>query len=352
MTEVVIAGFGDERSYHAEEHAEYMGRRRLQISARLLSFCTEAKSDTLDKLSQDEFKNTTRRLQKQGKIRHITQATPRQLSRYKRLLQEHHVHVWDIGSALGKQYLGNKADVEALPQILKNTVRVTHELGTQRVRIFNFYPGNKCEKVPEGSPKYREYWQQAVAGSKLISEVFKYEGLVGYLEVEANLFGHNGESLMKFYDAIGAPANIVFYFDGANMVVQENAEVKDLSYPTYEAMIPRLGGLHIKDAVHVDSIPGVAVDEDHKWPFVQVGCGDSRYEDIFRDLIAEKRIREIEQRLDVAGLPRAVGVVLEPHLRMGGQFGGYTGSMYDVALKKLVGLLDKAGIGHQPINFN
>ena len=349
--EVVIAGFGDEYSYHAEEHLKFLGERNIPISIRFFSFSDEARIDALAKHTGSvvEFKKVTGELKGKGIIKHITAATPDELQRYQDLMTKYGVKVWDIGSAVGKQYLG-EADFRAVWwNTLDNTIRVAHEFETPRIRGFTFYPGTAEELKQADAEKFSEllekYSQKASYYFDATGCILGGEDLDIIVEVESNLYGHDGESLHNFKE-MSWLGDILMYFDGANMVVQDHKK-EGLSFHTYNDMEDYLVGLHIKDAKYSEKAKDGAVDEEAAWPFVPVGQGDAQYDEVFKAFA--KKIPDIKTRLRENELPEEVGVVLEPHLLCGGQFGGYTGERYPEAIKALTLMLDNAGIAYQPL---
>ncbi len=342
--EVIIAGFGDEYSYFAEEHLAFLGERSIPISLRFVSFDDDARLGCLDGLTREEFSRRTAALKEAGKIKHVTQLTADELDRYKDMMHQHGVGVWDIGSAVGKQYLGDPAHAEEYQRQQENTIRVAHFFGTPRVRMFNFYPGRKGDLARPGTPQRQEYAQMALGYIQDLADLMRREALAGFLEVETELLGHDGASLMDFWKKVGRD-NIFLYFDGANMVRQDEQR-QGLSLQTYNDMVPGLGGLHIKDAVYSRLEPGQS-REEAPWPHVPVGQGDADYELVLQDF--RERIHSVRSRLEHARLPGYVGVVLEPHLKAPGQFGGFTGSLYQKAVDALVEQLGIAHIGHQDL---
>jgi hypothetical protein len=103
--------------------------------------------------------------------------------------------------------------------------------------------------------------------------------------------------------------------------------------------------MHIKD-YRIDpklTWTGV-VDEERLKNFVPADEGDSGHEAIFRDFRA--LIPSLDKKLKKLGIP-GVFLDLEPHLKGGGQFGGYSGpDGMGVALRALLRVLDYTGIGY------
>ena len=114
---------------------------------------------------------------------------------------------------------------------------------------------------------------------------------------------------------------MVLIFDAANVVVQgySPAEVFD----QYLAMKTGLGWMHIKDYRHPRPAQRAGhINEDTLKHFVPADMGDSGHEAILRDFAAA--IPSLERRLKRRGIP-GVFLDLEPHVKGGGQFGGFSG---------------------------
>ena len=103
--------------------------------------------------------------------------------------------------------------------------------------------------------------------------------------------------------------------------------------------------MHIKDYKIDPALQweGV-VDEERLKNFVPADRGDSAHEAILRDF--RTRIPTLEKELKQKGVP-GVFLDLEPHLKGGGQFGGFSGvDGFGVALRALLNLLDYVGINY------
>ena len=108
-------------------------------------------------------------------------------------------------------------------------------------------------------------------------------------------------------------------------------------------MLPALGWIHIKD-YRLDSTAEKKgyVDEEALSKFVPAGDGDSGYLEILKILATS--YSEIQNRLagrQITGL----FADLEPHLRKGGQFGGFSGADgFGIAARSFVQLCDQAEV--------
>ncbi len=84
--------------------------------------------------------------------------------------------------------------------------------------------------------------------------------------------------------------------------------------------------------------------------FVPADQGDAAYEAILRDF--SRILPALEKRLGRRGIP-GVFLDLEPHLKGGGQFGGFSGpDGMGVALRGLARVLDYVGIDYHLRDFD
>jgi hypothetical protein len=121
-------------------------------------------------------------------------------------------------------------------------------------------------------------------------------------------------------------------------------------------MKPSIGWMHIKDyrdpkaVKNVTKSGGRHVEEDSLKHFVPVELGASGHERILRDFA--ESIPQLQQKLTKRGIPGVV-LDLEPHLKGGGQFGGFSGpDGMGVALRSLCRVLDTVGIDYHLRDFD
>ena len=113
-------------------------------------------------------------------------------------------------------------------------------------------------------------------------------------------------------------------------------------------MKPGLGWIHVKDYKR-PSMASNHVDEESLKAFVPANLGDSGHEAIFRDLISG--YPQLIERLGARGIP-GLFVDLEPHVKGGGQFGGFSGpDGFGVALRGLCKVLDYVGFPYKLRDF-
>jgi sugar phosphate isomerase/epimerase len=279
-----------------------------------------------------------------GTVEHVVDLSDEKLARLKDIHAEYGMSVASIGSRIGKVKLLDVDDgshnkfvpfEEYLETEVARTVHAALALDAKLIRGFSFY--HPAGKDPQ------PYVAQAVEQIGRIADTFAEQGIVYALEVEANLIGQNGRLLAQLSEQLDRP-NLVCIFDGGNLSSQ-NLNWVDV-YREYEAMRDHMGWAHIKD-YKVDSRltwTGV-VDEERLKNFVPANIGDSAHEMILRDL--REHLPAMNQRMQSLGAP-GVFLELEPHLKGGGQFGGFSGpDGMGVAVRALCSVLDYVGIDYQ-----
>ncbi len=279
-----------------------------------------------------------------GEVKHVVDLPEGELSRLRDLQTEYGLSVTSIGARLGKVKLLNQEDgshnkyVEPQAYLdgeVAKTMRAAQALGAKMIRGFSFY--HPKGEAPE------PYLERAVERLSPIVDACRSQGLIYALEVEANLIGQNGRMLARLSEMLNRP-NLVCIFDGGNLSSQNLSPLQ--CFDEYVAMREHLGWIHIKDYAVDPSLEWKGyVDEERLKNFVPANQGDSGHELIFRDL--RKHLPRLNARMQSLGAP-GVFMELEPHLKGGGQFGGFSGpDGLGVALRSLCKLLDYVDIGYQ-----
>ena len=282
-------------------------------------------------------------------IKNAMDLTKSELKQVVKLQAEYGLEVATLGSPIGKVKLldvddetGNKfiPFKKYLAKDVQHACDVANTLGTKLLRGFSFYH-------PKGTEP-DDHVPMVVDQLGQIADKCRAEGVVFGLEVEANLVGQTGKLLAKIHKSVKHD-NIVLIFDGANLVCQ--GMTPDEVFADYLAMKPGLGWIHVKDYRHPSAAQRLKhVDEASLKNFVPSDLGDSGHEAIFRDLAAS--LPKIERKMKKMGAP---GVIfdLEPHVKGGGQFGGFSGpDGFGVALRGLCKLLDYTNIGYHLTDFD
>ncbi|MEM7558123.1 MAG: sugar phosphate isomerase/epimerase family protein [Planctomycetota bacterium] len=282
-------------------------------------------------------------------IKNAMALTKAELKKVVKMQAEYGLQVATVGSPIGKVKLldvddGTSNKFVPFKQYLKKDVQhacdVANTLGTKLLRGFSFY--HPVGTNPE------EHLNQVCDQLGEIADLCKKEGLVFGLEVEANLVGQTGQLLAKIHKKVKHPS-LELIFDGANLVCQ--GMTPDEVFVEYLAMKPGLGWIHVKDYRHSSATQRLQhIDEASLKNFVPSDIGDTGHEAIFRDLISD--LPKIEKRMKKLGAP---GVIfdLEPHVKGGGQFGGFSGpDGFGVALRGLCKTLDYVGIDYHLTDFD
>lgn len=324
--EVVLSGFADESANHKLAVEQFAAFAALGLQYYTIRFIDAG----------------------QG-IKNVMDLTTDEITEIRHLEGEYDLNVSSLGSPIGKVKLldqedGSKNRFVPFKTYLKQDVvracELAHAFETKLIRGFSFYH-------PRGEDP-AAHLPQVVDQLGQIAEACHRSDLTFGLEVEANLVGQNGDLLAEIHRQVNHPA-LVTIFDAGNIVTQgySPAEV----YQQYEKMKPSLGWLHIKDYRHPSPVQRSGhVDEDALRHFVPANLGDSDHERILRDLRGE--LPRLEKMLKPRGIP-GVFLDLEPHVKGGGQFGGFSGpDGMGVALRGLCRLLDYVGIDYHLRDFD
>jgi hypothetical protein len=282
-------------------------------------------------------------------VKNVMDLTKSDITKLRHLEDEYGMNVASIGSPIGKVKLrdiddGTKNRFVPFDQYLKRDVQhaceLAHAFETKLIRGFSFYH-------PKGSEPF-EHMSQAADQLAQIAEACHRSDLTFGVEIEANLVGQTGQLMAELHRRVNHPA-LVTIFDGGNIVSQ--GFTGDEAFAQYAAMKPTVGWIHIKDYKHPQRASRVAhVDEEKLKHFVPADCGDSGHERILGDFAAI--IPSLAERLAKRGIPGVI-LDLEPHLKAGGQFGGFSGpDGIGVALRGLCRVLDRVGIGYHLRDFD
>ena len=271
---------------------------------------------------------------------------PESIDRILDLQAEYGLRVSSLGSPIGKVKLIDVEDgtsnryvpfQEYLKKDVQRACDLANTFGCKLIRGFSFYHPRGTD--PEG------HLSQAIDQLGKIARLCDSHGLTFGLEVEANLIGQTGKLLKKLYDGVADPAMLLI-FDGANLVCQGMST--DQVYEEYMAMKEGMGWLHVKDYQR-PTTRSTHVDEESLKSFVPADQGDSGHEAIFRDV--KRDYSALLAKLSKRGIP-GLFLDLEPHVKGGGQFGGFSGpDGFGVALRGLCRLLDYIGLNYDLRTF-
>lgn len=319
--QVILSGFADEAAHHKTAVEQFAAFAALGLQYYSLRFVDVGHG-----------------------IKNVMELTKSEVTKLRHLEDEYGMNVASIGSPIGKVKLvdepdGTKNQFVPFKKYLAGQVAkacdLAHAFETKLIRGFSFYH-------PKGSDP-RDYLSQAADQLGEIAEVCHRSDLTFGLEVEANLVGQSGTLLAELHRQVNHPA-MVTIFDGGNLISQ--GMTNEQVFHEYQVLKPSLGWMHVKD-YHDLSLEGQVdhVDEDKLKHFVPVDIGDSGYTRILTDF--KEVLPKLERKLKRRGIPGVI-LDLEPHLKGGGQFGGFSGpDGMGVALRSLRRVLDFIGIDYE-----
>ncbi len=321
---VILSGFADEAAAHKLAEPQFAAFAALGLQYYSLRFIDVG----------------------QG-IKNVMQLTTPEIQKIRHLEDDYGLNVTSIGSPIGKVKLvdvedGTKNAFVPFKKYLKDVKKaceLAHAFETKLVRGFSFYH-------PRGSDP-KEHLAQAADQLGEIAETCHRSDLTFGLEVEANLVGQNGYLMAELHRRVNHPA-MVLVFDGGNIACQGYTQGE--VFEQYLAMKSGIGWMHIKDYRHPAPPKKVGhVDETALKHFVPADRGDSAHELILRDF--RDALPKLEKKLARRGIP-GVFLDLEPHVKGGGQFGGFSGpDGFGVALRGLLRVLDYTGVGYHLRDF-
>ncbi len=283
-----------------------------------------------------------------GGTKNLMELEPTELEQVTAKLEEYHLRVSSIGSPIGKVKLLDVEDGTTnrfipFQEYLENDVQRACDLavrfGSKLIRGFSFYH-------PKGQ-RPEDHLDTVIERLVAIAEMCDAQDLTFGLEVEANLVGQNGHLLAEIHRRVDRES-LLLIFDGGNLVSQGYTQQEIFSQ--YQAMKPGLGWIHVKDFRNPRPSSRVAhVDEDALKHFVPVEQGNSGYFEILKDL--KGYLPELNQRLATRGV-EGMFADLEPHVKGGGQFGGFSGpDGFGVALRSFCRLCDEAQVAYHLTDF-
>lgn len=287
-----------------------------------------------------------------GGIKNVMQLSKSEIRTICHLEDEYGLCVASIGSPIGKVKLqdtddGTKNAYVPFKKYLASDVakacELAHAFETKLIRGFSFYH-------PKGTDP-KAHLPEVVDRLGQIAEACHRSDLTFGLEVEANLVGQNGQLMAEIHRQVDHPA-LVLIFDAANILCQGYTP-REL-YEQYQTMKPGIGWMHIKDYAPPKSRgkrrTAGHVDEDALKHFVPADLGHSGHDAILRDFA--KDLPKLEKKLRRRGIP-GVFLDLEPHVKGGGQFGGFSGpDGMGVALRGLCKVLDYVKIDYHIRDFD
>ncbi|MCI0335898.1 MAG: sugar phosphate isomerase/epimerase [Planctomycetes bacterium] len=323
--QVVLSGFGDEAANHKTAAEQFAAFAAMGLQYYSLRFVDVG-----------------------GGVKNVMKLTKTEITKLRHVEDEYGMNVASIGSPIGKIKLRDVEDGTKNPYVpfdqyldkeVSRACELAHAFETKLIRGFSFYH-------PKGSDP-REHLAQTADHLGQIAEACHRSDLTFGLEIEANLVGQTGELMAELHRRVNHPA-LVTVFDAGNIISQ--GYTPEETFAQYLAMKPSIGWIHIKDYHDAQLVRTAHVDEDKLKHFVPANLGDSGHERILRDFA--EVIPQLEEKLTKRGIPGVI-LDLEPHLKGGGQFGGFSGpDGMGVALRGLCRVLDHVRIEYHLRDFD
>jgi sugar phosphate isomerase/epimerase len=282
-------------------------------------------------------------------IKNVMKLSKSEIQTIRHLEDEYGLNVASIGSPIGKVKLLDVEDgtknayvpfKKYLEKEVKKACEMAHAFETKLVRGFSFYHPKETDP--------RKHLPQVVDQLGQIAETCLRSDLTYGVELEANLVGQTGEILADIHRQVKNSA-LLLIFDAGNLTCQGFKPHEVLEQ--FRMMKPGLGWIHIKDYRHPEAHGRQAhVNEETLKHFVPADMGDSGHEAIFKEL--RDVLPKLDQKLRRRGIP-GVFLDLEPHVKAGGQYGGFSGpDGMGVALRALCRVLDYERIDYHLRDFD
>ncbi len=238
--------------------------------------------------------------------RNIMDLSRDELQETRRLIEDHGLKVSAIGSPIGKVRLDEPFE----PHLdkFKRAVDLALFLETPLIRVFSYY-------APQGKniDGYRdEVLDRLAAQLRFIQDA----DVTLAHENEAHIYGHSAANCVDLVEALNSP-KLRLAYDPANFVWGE--KITNNVETCWPLMKPYVVHVHIKDwklgSQDIGSLPG---------------AGDGQIKELLAELAAMK----------YDGC-----LTMEPHLQVGGQFGGSTGpALFSKAVEAVRRLADEVGL--------
>jgi sugar phosphate isomerase/epimerase len=282
-------------------------------------------------------------------IKNVMKLSKGEIQTIRHLEDQYGLNVASIGSPIGKVKLldvedGTKNAYVPFKKYLEKEVKkacdLAHAFETKLIRGFSFYH-------PKGNDP-RQHLPQVVDQLGQIAETCLRSDLTYGVELEANLVGQTGDILADIHRQVGNAA-LVLIFDAGNLACQGFTPGEILEQ--FRTMKPGLGWMHVKDYKHPNPAKRQThIDEETLKHFVPADLGDSGHEAIFKEM--RHMLPKLDAKLRRRGIP-GVFLDLEPHVKAGGQYGGFSGpDGMGVALRSLCRVLDYVDIGYHLRDFD
>lgn len=168
--------------------------------------------------------------------KNVTELTAAEAKQLTQILNDNGLHVWSIGSPIGK--IAIDGDFDAHMDLYRHTLDLAGELGAANIRLFSFFMPK--DKAPED---YRDLVLERMA---LIAETAAKYGITACHENEKGIYGDTAKRCLELHRAV---PQLKAVFDPANFVQcgQDTLEA-------WETLHTYIHYMHIKDALPDGSV--------------------------------------------------------------------------------------------------
>ncbi|MCF8379785.1 MAG: sugar phosphate isomerase/epimerase [Bacteroidales bacterium] len=238
--------------------------------------------------------------------KNIMDLSEKELNKVKELLESYSIGISALGSPIGKVRIDE--DLEGHFDKFKHAVDIAVFLNAPLIRVFSYY-------APIGGI-IENFRGEVLGWMAKMADFLRNSKIVMVHENESHIYGHSAENCIDIALSVNSP-NLRLAYDPANFVWGEN--IHNNMNVCWPVMKPFVNHIHIKDwkigSSDIGSMPGE---------------GDGQIPELIQELA----------RMKYSGF-----VTMEPHLRIGGQFGGDTGpELFVEAIKATRNLCNIAGL--------
>jgi len=239
--------------------------------------------------------------------KNVSKMTPAEAAEYKMQMDDRGFSVPCIGSPIGKISIDDDFDEHL--DLLKHCCDVAKAFGTDRIRVFSFYPSQGKQIADQRDEVMERMWKMV--------EVAEAADVTLLHENESGIYGETPAGVEDLFETIKSE-RFKGIFDPANFVVGGIAPYDDA---WTQGLAELTDYFHIKDK-----------KPDEK-TCVPAGEGAGQIKEIFQDLKA----RTWQGYM-----------TLEPHMAAAGQFSGFTGpELFAKAAAGLKRLCDEVGLEYK-----
>jgi len=284
-----------------------------------------------------------------GQVQNVMQLVDWQLQYILSLQEKYGLKLASVGSPIGKSrlwvYEDDQAEGYMVPSsVLDQTKRgcdIVNTLGGKILRGFTFY-------IPKGE-RPEDCITRVVDKLGPMAEICEENGVVYAAEVEARLVGRSGVLLANIAAKMANPCFMTCP-DLANIYTQ-GYSAQEVQYEAGQ-LVSDAALHHMKDYDQNGPMPKEKgkVDENALKHFVPVDIGGCNHRAYLGAVKAQ--LPRLQVNVGKRGIP---GVILdaEPHVKGGGQFGGWSGpDGMGVAVRALCRVCDEVGLSYHLRDFS